>query len=293
MRLLNTNTLVLHSFVQRIPPYVILSHTWGDGEVTFDDIHQDHAKNMQGYSKIIKCCEQAVRDRYKWTWIDTCCIDKRSSSELSEVINSMYKWYWDAEIYYAFLSDLTSNLDNFHVSDLRLVRWFTRGWCLQELLAPAVVEFYNADWVYMGTKSSAVTNISARTGIDKKYLSDRHSIEQASIATRFSWASCRETTRPEDIAYCLLGLVDVNMPLLYGEGDKAFYRLQLELVQKSNEHTIFAWNPQEFRASHDRLGMLAPHPLAFSNASRINVRNRDDIKTFEMTNSGLRITLNI
>jgi hypothetical protein len=147
MRLLSTETLILHSFFQKIPPYVILSHTWGDDEVTFEDIDQDHAKGMQGYRKIAKCCEQAVRDGYEWAWIDTCCIDKRSSSELSEAINSMYKWYWDSEICYALLSDV--GLDHFDGDDdwLEHSRWFSRGWCLQELLAPAVVEFYNAEWV--------------------------------------------------------------------------------------------------------------------------------------------------
>jgi hypothetical protein len=291
MRLLNTKTLALHVFFQIIPPYVILSHTWGDDEVTFDDIHHDHAKGMQGYSKIVKCCEQAIRDGYEWAWIDTCCIDKRSSSELNEAINSMYKWYWDSEICYAFLSDV-----RLHRSDgvdvwLENIRWFSRGWCLQELLAPAVVEFYDAGWVCIGTKSSAVANISTLTGIDEKYLLDRRSIGHSSIATRFSWVSSRHTARPEDIAYCLLGLVDVNMPLLYGEGDKAFYRLQLELIKKSNEHTIFAWNPYGLLGPGGRLGLLASHPRDFRDSSGIEVRNRDDISTFEVTNSGLRITL--
>ena len=166
MRLLNTKTLTLHNHFQKIPKYVILSHTWGDGEVTFEDIHQDYAKHMPGYNKIVRFCEQAVRDGYEWAWNDTCCIDKRSSSELSEAINSMYTWYWDAEICYAFLSDF--NLDRFDITDISLegIRWFSRGWCLQELLAPGVVEFYNAEWVCLGTKSSAVSNISELTGID-------------------------------------------------------------------------------------------------------------------------------
>lgn len=295
MRLLNTSTLVLHSFVQEIPPYVILSHTWGDGEVIFDDIHQDYAKDMQGYSKIVKCCEQAVNDGYEWVWIDTCCIDKRSSAELSEAINSMYTWYWDAEICYAYLADLTGNKLNTRHNSEHPPRWFSRGWCLQELLAPEVVEFYNAQWVCVGTKSSLVASISTLTGIEERYLLDRGSIQLASIATRFSWASRRSTTRTEDIAYCLLGLVDVNMPLLYGEGDRAFYRLQLELIQNSNEQTIFAWNPQDVPdhhwKGHDRLGLLASHPCAFKNSSGINIRTKFNRRTFGMTNTGLQMPL--
>ncbi|KAF1977898.1 HET-domain-containing protein [Bimuria novae-zelandiae CBS 107.79] len=229
---------------EKIPPYVILSHTWGDEGNTFDDIHELHARNMQGYSKIERCCHQTAEDGFEWAWIDTCCIDKRSSSELSEAINSMYRWYWDANICYAFLSDM--DMESFQDPDpldlwLRPL-WFYRGWCLQELLAPPVVEFYNRHWVCIGTKSSVVDEISAITQIDRKYLLDRHTIQGASIATRSSWMSSRNTTRLEDIAYSLLRLVDVNVPLLYGEGSEAFHRLQPELIKKTNDHTIFAWD---------------------------------------------------
>lgn len=204
----------------------------------------------------------------------------------------MYRWYWNAEICYAFLCDL--HLDRLDVEDVSLeyIRWFRRGWCLQELLAPAVVEFYNSEWICVGTKSSAATSVSALTGIDQKYLVDRETIKEASVATRFSWASGRETTRVEDIAYCLLGLVDVNMPLLYGERHKAFYRLQTELIQKSNEQTIFAWDPRDLLTSYSVTGMLAPHPSAFKNSTGIVMgQNGNGNGTFEMTNGGLRIQL--
>ncbi|PVH90399.1 HET-domain-containing protein [Periconia macrospinosa] len=265
-----------------IPPYVILSHTWGKGEVTFDDIDKPYAREMAGYYKIERCCQQAALDGFEWVWVDTCCIDKRSSSELQEAINSMYHWYWYAEICYAYLEDVSADSQG-----LLKCRWFTRGWTLQEILAPLVVEFFDRDWRRIGTKSSLIEAITSRTRIDKRYLLDRETIKDACIAAKFSWASQRETTRPEDIAYCLLGLVDVNMPMLYGEGTKAFYRLQLELLKKSNEHSIFAWEDP----FHHLPGMLAPSPEYFSEAGQYTMSEAYSASTHEMTNKGLRITL--
>jgi len=126
MWLLNTSTLTLRAFIGDIPEYVILSHTWGEGEVTFDDIGKPHALNMAGYNKIAGCCGLAVRDGFEWAWIDTCCIDKRSSAELSEAINSMYHWYWQATICYAYMSDVSNGPE--WEQELRESRWFTRGW---------------------------------------------------------------------------------------------------------------------------------------------------------------------
>lgn len=281
MRLLNTDTLKLEFFLEDIPPYVILSHTWGKEEVTFDDIDKLYAKEMTGYYKIEQCCRQAALDGFEWVWIDTCSIDKRSSSELQEAINSMYQWYWDAQICYAYLEDVSADDGTFSKS-----RWFTRGWTLQELLAPLVVEFFDRRWRCFGTKLSLVKDIELATNIDRKYLLDRETIAAANIAAKFSWVSQRETTRLEDIAYCLLGLVDVNMPMLYGEGRKAFYRLQLEVLKKTNEHSIFAWEDplQQLR------GILAPTPFYFSKAGQYSSGCYES-STHEMTNKGLRITL--
>ncbi|KAL1600119.1 hypothetical protein SLS59_006193 [Nothophoma quercina] len=186
---------------------------------------------MAGYDKIRHCCGQAKDDGYEWVWIDTCCIDKRSSAELSEAINSMYQWYWNAEICYAHLVDVIKDplLDGNDASFIAS-RWFSRGWTLQELLAPETVEFYDGNWQILGTKLSLLDSICEASQIDMKYLLKRELIKEASIATIFSWASRRKTTRSEDIAYCLLGLVSINMPMLYGEGDRAFYRLQLEII---------------------------------------------------------------
>ncbi|KAG9185670.1 hypothetical protein G6011_07001 [Alternaria panax] len=213
MWLLDTKTIKLRQFVTNIPDYIILSHTWGDGEVSFDGIAQPRAKHIAGYSKISRCCAQAVDAGFEWAWIDTCCIDKRSSAELSEAINSMPKWYWDAAVCYAFILDHSLGSNTFKSS-----RWFKRGWTLQDLLAPDVMEFYDSNWSFMGTKSSLLSQIQTATDIETHYLINRGAIENATIAAKFSWASGRTKTREEDMAYCLLGVVHVNMPMLYGEG---------------------------------------------------------------------------
>lgn len=290
MRLLNTSTLVLHDFFEPYPDYVILSHMWGDEEVSYDDIHLPHARQMRGSRKIAGCCRIALRDGFDWAWIDTCCIDKRSSSELSEAINSMYEWYWSASICYAYLSDVREHRDSATTrEEFETSRWHTRGWCLQELLAPDVVEFYDEAWKFLGTKAKLMHHISDVTGINGRYLLDRDAIRSASIATKFSWAAVRQTTRAEDMAYCLLGLLDINMPMLYGEGERAFYRLQSELIARYNDHTIFTWEAIE--GSPDSMVVLAPSPAYFKqSAGNYNIE-AEARSTHEITNHGLRITL--
>ncbi|KAF2199771.1 HET-domain-containing protein [Delitschia confertaspora ATCC 74209] len=288
MRLLNAHTLKLESFSSNIPPYVILSHTWSEGEVTFEDIDKPHAPYMPGYGKIKYCCEQAVSDGFEYVWIDTCCIDKRSSSELSEAINSMYRWYWDADICYAYLADVLSGEVTSRFGDSR---WFTRGWTLQELLAPSVVEFYTSDWERIGTKSSLLDAVSYATGIEHGFLCDRRNVTHASIAERFSWASSRETTREEDTAYCLLGIFDINMPLLYGEGKKAFVRLQLELMKVSSDHSIFAWIGAQKTDCTVHRNCLSHSPTAFVSGGNIQTCGIRKGSSYAMTNRGIQIEL--
>ena len=288
MWLLNTTTLRLQNFQADPPDYVILSHTWGNEEVSYEDMQgkQKAVRKRQGYLKIVGCCKQATRDGFDWAWVDTCCIDKRSSAELSEAINSMYQWYWRAAICYVYLSDV-------QVDDTKQTfmesRWFTRGWTLQELLAPAVVEFYAQSWHSIGSKTQNVRYIQEATNIDRIYVQDRETIQKAGIATKFSWASRRQTTRIEDAAYCLLGLVQVNMPMLYGEGKRAFHRLQLELLRKKSDHTILAWNHPNVK---DHIsGVLAPSVSYFQHAAmsrKIETSSADEI---DVTNHGLKVTL--
>lgn len=290
MYLLNTSTFQLHRFIgDKVPPYVILSHTWGDGEVLFQDIEKpaSHYQQLKGFSKVDKCCALARSDGWEYVWIDNCCIDQKSSAELSEAINSMYRWYKDAEVCYAYLADISVSVGNPDSPRtlLYLSRWFTRGWTLQELLAPFLVIFFDRDWIDVGTKHSLGGVISDATGIDTDHLFNPR---PASAAAKMSWASRRKTTRPEDIAYCLLGLFDVNMPLLYGEGaTKAFERLQHEIIRSGDDESIFAWLMPRSYSVHSRLdygGMLAPSPEYFFGSG--------DIVCLELPNSdGPRVTL--
>ncbi|GES61640.1 HET-domain-containing protein [Aspergillus terreus] len=224
MRLLNTATLTLEEFVpNKIPPYAILSHTWGEIEVVFEDFQRLTAEPKTAWkTKVEKCCQQAVQEDLNYVWIDTCCIDKSSSAELSESINSMYSWYEKAQVCYAHLEGVSSDVDP-------RAYFSTRGCVLFE------------NWVEIGRKSTVYKIPYGITQIDEDILLHRRPVSSASIARRMAWAAHRQTTRPEDVAYCLMGLFSVNMPMLYGEGDKAFLRLQEEIMKQSDDQSIFAW----------------------------------------------------
>jgi hypothetical protein len=235
MRLLHADTIGLQEFPENeIPPYAILSHTWEKDEVSFQDMQEGDPTGKEGYIKIKYACEQALSQKLEYVWVDTCCIDKRSSSELSEVINSMFRWYRNARTCYAYLVDVPPD-PSFESgkSPFRESRWFTRGWTLQELIAPRYVIFWSRDWTYLGSKGELGAILTEITGIDDITLRGG-SLGQESVAKRMSWASKRVTTRKEDIAYCLLGIFGVNMPMLYGEGDKAFIRLQEEIIKETD-----------------------------------------------------------
>jgi Heterokaryon incompatibility protein (HET) len=210
----------------KVPCYAILSHTWGpnDEEVTFEDLKGSAGTGKPGYKKIRFCGEQAKRDDLQYFWVDTCCIDKSSSAELDEAINSMFRWYRDAARCYVYLSDV-SILDydlNSHLSQLpwesafRASRWFTRGWTLQELLAPASVEFFSQEGQRLVDKRSLERQIHEITGITIPALQGTP-LSQFGVDERFKWAEKRQTTREEDWAYCLLGIFGIFMSLRYGE----------------------------------------------------------------------------
>ncbi|KAI1772682.1 heterokaryon incompatibility protein-domain-containing protein [Hypoxylon cercidicola] len=281
MWLINTETLQLEFFMN--PPkgsYAILSHTWGLEEVPF---HRDlaSARWMHGFAKIEKTCELAKEKNLQYAWVDTCCIDKSSSAELSEAINSMFRWYQEAAVCFAYLIDASLEPVNHEgssdggdeaamVEQLRGCRYFTRGWTLQELLAPKNVELFDVNWKYMGTKDSQLLDtLSEVTGIEPMYLKDGDYIWSATVGTRMRWASKRETTRLEDTAYCLLGIFGINMPLIYGEGEKAFLRLQEEICKQSNDLYLFAWteqpdNPLSYSSPRKYRGIFACHPCEFA-----------------------------
>jgi hypothetical protein len=216
-----------------IPPYAILSHTWGsdEDEVTLKDLVEGVGKTKAGYRKILFCGKQAAKDAIRYFWVDTCCIDKSSSAELSEAINSMFRWYRHASKCYVYLSDVS-----IASPALRDSRWFTRGWTLQELVAPVSVEFFSSEGERLGDKTSLVQEIAEITGISIQALQGRRPLCQFSVDERMSWAYGRQTKREEDAAYSLLGIFDIHMPLLYGEGrTKALNRLQKEIEESSRD----------------------------------------------------------
>ncbi|KAF5533461.1 ankyrin repeat-containing protein [Fusarium phyllophilum] len=259
MRLVNTETIQLEFLADdNVPDYAILSHTWEQEEVLFHDMGHDTAKSKTGYAKLESCCRVARENGFEYIWDDTCCIDKTSSAELSEAINSMYRYYQEASICYVYLADIST------VAEISNSRWFTRGWTLQELIAPSSMIFFDKEWRELGTKTSLVQVLSQRTSIPKAILCDSEELETTSIAQRMSWAADRVTTRKEDGAYSLMGIFGINMPLLYGEGDSAFYRLQEEIMRVSDDHSLFAW-----KATTSRGGLLAPSPAAFKQSGDI------------------------
>ncbi|KAF4635639.1 hypothetical protein G7Y89_g2458 [Cudoniella acicularis] len=230
------------------------------------DMKQGNTKPMQGYKKLQMSANVAKSEGYNYIWIDTCCIDKSSSTELSEAINSMFQWYKDSAICYAFLSDVDKN-DGTKISQSR---WFTRGWTLKELKAPGEIIFFASDWEPLGSKSDFRVQriIEKRTRIPKSILQREH-LTTVAAARRMSWAATRVTTRPEDIAYCLVGIFDGNMPLLYGEGKvKAFTRLQEEFLRISDDESIFAWQTTEVEAKNKpHWGILATDLVFFEQMS--------------------------
>jgi hypothetical protein len=239
--------------VNNPPAYAILSHTWGedDQEVTFQDLTERSGKSKAGYQKIRFCGEQAARDGLRYFWVDTCCIKKSDAAELQKSINSMFRWYKNAVKCYVYLSDVSipndkaksqSKID--FESAFRTAKWFTRGWTLQELLAPSSVEFFSADYKRLGDRLSLERLIHQSTGIPVEALQE-YDPTKFSIQERVSWAAKRETKHEEDMAYSLLGIFGIFLPLIYGEGrENAFSRLHEEVERaskgRSSSHTPFS-----------------------------------------------------
>lgn len=241
---------------REIPQYAILSHTWRRGEeVLFKDLTDvftalpdGTGEEKLGYKKIRFCGDQAWRDGLQFFWVDTVCIDKSSSSELQETINRMFSFYRRAEKCYVYLADVSRPVfDAEEQSDqprwkaaFRKSRWFTRGWTLQELIAPTSVEFYSEEGVKLGSRKSLEDSIREITGIPVNALRSGP-LSGFSVSERMSWMEGRQTEREEDMAYSLFGIFDVQIPLLYGEGkENAFQRLREKIaVPKSKA----PWNP--------------------------------------------------
>ncbi|KAK8090213.1 HET-domain-containing protein [Apiospora hydei] len=298
MWLIDTRTLKL---VFKTDPseidYAILSHTWEEEEVSFQEF-QDmrRARRKKGFNKIEMTCRLArMKYSLKYAWVDTCCIDKSSSAELSEAINSMFRYYKLSFICFVYLCDLSSDTSPGPgpipgpPPSFSQCRWLTRGWTLQELIAPCYLSFFDESWSLRGSKDDWADSLSSITSIPSGALSGWRQLDDYSVAARFSWAAKRQTTRKEDLAYCLLGIFGVYIPLLYGESENAFLRLQEEISRSTNDMSIFAWQavPEDERRFS---GMYAKYPAEFvhcASVTRMPSASRHD-KEYSLTNKGLR-----
>jgi hypothetical protein len=228
-----------------IPDYAILSHTWGkkDEEVSFKDLTdltedtpEDTTRTKPGWEKLRFCAKQAAHDKLKYFWIDTCCINKDNLVELTTALNSMFRFYQNATKCYVYLSELstsdrdpTNQSSNLRDAEIWRCRWFTRGWTLQELIAPKIVDFFCCNGRYLGNRKSLEQGLHITTGIALEAFRGKP-LAEFTIDERMSWADSRVTTLPEDRAYCLLGVFNVSMAVIYGEGvDRAFVRLRNEI----------------------------------------------------------------
>ncbi|KAF8141359.1 hypothetical protein EV363DRAFT_1307880 [Boletus edulis] len=254
--------------------YAILSHRWLlEGEQTFQKVMENGLDgDSLGCTKLRQFCAIAEALGCSLAWADTCCIDKTSSAELDEAIRSMFKWYRNSAVCVVLLAEATSQ------DSIRDDPWFTRGWTLQELLAPATIKFYGADWSPLSTFSNDKENIEMMHIISEITHIDHRDLRYFSpgllnVREKMRWASSRKTTRVEDVAYSLLGIFDISMPIAYGEGKRAFRRLMEVIANECREWQIFAWagphspystafpeSPSGYRALSDATNALMPSP---------------------------------
>ena len=324
MYLINVRTYLLEHFVdvEDCPDYAALSHRWGTtkDELTFHEIEIDviteRTKQKPGWKKLVRSCQAAKKLDCEWIWIDTCCIDKKSSAELQEAINSMWNIYSGARVCLAYLNDVQYSPDsNVTVTNLDVLgeqgfpawlvqktfetsEWFTRGWTLQELLAPQKVVFFTPDWRPFGTRHGLSQMISRTTSIPENCLRSgswrEGRIWKCSTMTKLSWAARRKTKRIEDRAYSLFGLFAIQMPLIYGEGQNAFKRFQKQLLEESEDATLLLWQQSAGSAGFGgkNTGPFADSPADFAGVLSfpIDSPTDSDYHPWTLTNLGLALT---
>ena len=262
--------------------YATMSHCWCTAglakEIQFEELNQAtletvrDLRNRPGYRKIVESCSLTRKQGLEWLWMDTCCIMRESKTELSEAVNSMYQWYRNSEICFAYLHDVKfpfttePDAEMFPTSNGR-PKWFSCSWTLQELLAPRVIHFFDQDWQRIGDKDELAPKLTEITGIPEDILTNGlpHPDDpcRPSAAQIMSWAADRKASTREDRAYALMGIFEVQVPTKYGEHEHAFRRLQVSIIKEYNDHSIFAWfgksrpgsiladDPSYFRGSAD------------------------------------------
>ncbi len=297
-------------------PYAIVSHRWTKFERKFrhfQDPFSDTTAEISerlldptsidydehpGYAKIAKACQLARDDDIPYVWLDTCCINKfprdedpePDENETAQAISSMFRWYEEAVVCYAFLHDVSKDEHLYRPGSSKEIKkssaayrcrigafgkseWFERGWTLQELLAPRRLEFYDHYWKPLGTKKSKWSSISEVTGIQGEYIRQKKPLSEACIAVKMSWGASRDTGRKEDMAYCMLGIFGVSMEVRYGaaEEENAFMRLQETLVQTFPDESIFAWLIDNEGVDTQHYGLLAPWISCFRRSGNLTI----------------------
>ncbi|THV01249.1 HET-domain-containing protein [Dendrothele bispora CBS 962.96] len=234
-RMINTYSLKLKDFEDgvSIPHYAILSHTWGAEEIGYHDfdqlffedsenwsvfvegveMYEQHqgTKAKPAYHKIVEACIKALSDGVEYLWVDTCCIDQEDQTDVHRNVKNMYSYYRNSRICYAYLVDMG------HQSSFGQSRWFTRGWTLQELLAPPEVIFFDSNWGYIGSRTVLCAEISGVTGIPEDIVRGSTSFRDVDVQERMSWSVLRKTSRSVDRAYCLFGILGVSIEPDYTE----------------------------------------------------------------------------
>lgn len=319
MRLLDTATFEMVSGEQstfKEEGYAILSHRWVGREITFEQVQtlasQLNSEAMQPTAQLAKirgACDRAREQGLRWIWIDSCCINKASTVEEAEAINSMFRWYRDATLCITYLGDVRYSAGSPKDEMFRSVEgrgpsvWFSRGWTLQELLAPRAMQFYDMDWRSMGTKAELADILAYITRIDVSYLTGEKHFGTACIASKMSWLASRTTARVEDMAYSMLGIFNVIMTPQYGEGTGAFMRLQHLLLSTLTDESLFAWKlPQDQPLQtftvpsgweSGEWGLLAPSPPCFRDSDRLTTVGKYIPRVhggFAMTQQGLQVS---
>lgn len=278
---------LISTVVRKRVRYAIFSHRWlSEGEVTYQEMTGGSQLSGLGFNKLQSFCEVASRYELTFAWSDTCCIDKTSSSELDESIRSMFKWYRNSSICIAYLAQTV------RIADLMKDLWFTRGWTLQELLAPKRLKFFGAGWAPLTMQDNdkadyhVIKMIEKFTSIPARELSD-FVPGSHDVAKRMTWAANRVTTRGEDMAYSLMGVFNVILPIAYGEGpDRAFFRLVEAIIQTSDDLRIFNWAGRPAITNHPSRA-LPSSPRCYIGQPYCPPIRRE----FSLTNSGLRIKL--
>ncbi|KAK7965197.1 hypothetical protein PG988_010201 [Apiospora saccharicola] len=282
MRLIDCETLELKEFNEiDVPEYVILSHTWGSEEVSFEEMTspaKGRHRAKEGFHKISLFASVAARHDFRYIWVDTCCIRKDSSSELSEAINSMYTWYKNARRCYVYLNDVDSDSEE----EFKRCRWLSRGWTLQELIAPEDVFFYSKHGEMLFAKEHRLGELSALTGI-----SQEHCVENEMGG---------KEGNDEARGYGLLFAWDTRCQYadaLWRGGQKAFIRLQEEVMKRSDDQSLFLWKKKE-ESYTTYLGLLAPSPREFVDSPDVVfAENFFEDRPYSSTNKGISIRLDL